>query len=101
RNAEVARSGVGAGDKKQELGAGDLAALAKKSGVPLEKLDPNQLAMAARYVNQAGDGPAQAESLRKALDNLQSLSTGSTPKLTRDEMKEQLWAMAKVPGHAL
>src|SRR6185503_1596345 len=79
KNGELAQQIVSGDGQKQELSPADLAALAKQAGVPLEKLDPNQLLMATKYANQAGDGPAQAESVRKVLDNFQALSSGSAP----------------------
>jgi hypothetical protein len=83
------------------LGAADLAAAAKEAGIPLEKVDPQQLDAAARYVSAATSGGEQQDRLRKALDGFQTLASIGAPRLTRQEMVDQLWAAAKVPGHAL
>ena len=71
------------------------------AGVPLEKVDPNQLVSAAAYVSSATTLADQQEKLRKTLDNFQMLATVGAPRLSRQQMVDQLWAMAKVPGHAL
>jgi hypothetical protein len=81
--------------------ATDLAAALKLSGIPLEKVDPNQLVSAAAYVSASSNASDQEDRLRKALDNFKTLTTVGLPKLTRQQMVDQLWAMAKVPGHAL
>jgi LysM repeat protein len=79
----------------------DLAAVLARAGLPLEKVDPNQLASAARYVSSATSLSEQQDKLRKTLDNFQALSSIGLPRMSRHEMVEELWAMAKVPGHAL
>jgi LysM repeat protein len=91
----------GAEGQAIELGAVEIAVALKAAGIPLEMVDPNQLASAARYVNTATDAADQQEKLRKTLDNFQILTTIGAPPLTRHQMVEQLWAIARVPGHAL
>jgi hypothetical protein len=91
----------GAEGQSVELGAAEMALVLKAAGIPLERVDPNQLHAAARYVSTATDGADQREKLRKALDNFQVLTTIGAPPLGRQQMIEQLWAIAKVPGHAL
>jgi hypothetical protein len=54
------------------LGAADLAAALKEAGVALEKVDPQQLEAAARYVSAAASGSDQRDRLRKALDGFQA-----------------------------
>jgi LysM repeat protein len=83
------------------LGAADLAAALKEAGIPLEKVDPQQLDASARYVSAAASGSEQQDRLRRALDCYQTLASIGAPRLTRQEMVDQLWAAAKVPGHAL
>ena len=84
-----------------ELRAADIAALLKEAGVPLEQVDPQQLEAAARYVATARTTAEQAEKLRKSLDGFQALARIGEPRLSRQEMVDQLWAAARVPGHAL
>jgi hypothetical protein len=84
-----------------ELGAAEIAALLKQAGIALEKVDPQQLEVAARYVATAQTTTDQAEKLRKTLDGFQTLARIGEPRLTRQEMVNDLWAAAKVPGHAL
>jgi LysM repeat protein len=91
----------GAEGQSVELGAAEIAVALKAAGIPLEKVDPNQLHSAARYVNTATDAAEQHDKLRKTLDNFQALTTVGSPPLSRQQMVEQLWAIAKVPGHAL
>ena len=91
----------GAEGQKIELGPAEIALALKAAGIPLEKVDPNQLHAAARYVNTATDAADQQMKLRKTLDNFQVLTTIGAPTLTRHQMSEQLWAIARVPGHAL
>jgi LysM repeat protein len=83
------------------LGAADLAAALKEAGIALEKVDPQQLEAAARYVSAAAGGTDQRDRLRKALDGFQTLARIGAPRLTRQEMIDQLWGAARVPGHAL
>ncbi len=105
RHFELAKVALGAEGADQgsarEMGAGDVAAVLKMAGIPLERVDPNQLQSAARYLNTATSLQDQQEKLRKTLDNFQVLGTIGAPRLGRQEIVEQLWAMAKVPGHAL
>jgi hypothetical protein len=103
RHLELARMALGSETEgpTRPLEAPDLAAVLKLTGIPLEKVDPNQLASAASYVSSATTQADQQEKLRKALDSFQVLSTMGAPRLTRQQMVDQLWAMAKVPGHAL
>jgi len=103
RNGELARvvlSGQGE-ETPRELGAADVAAVLKMSGVDLSRVDPNQLQSAARYVSGAATLSEQQDKLRKTLDSFQVLEKIGLPKLTRQEMVDQLWGIAKVPGHAL
>jgi LysM repeat protein len=79
----------------------DVAALLKESGGSLEKTDPNQLVQAADFINEARDAGDQQERIRKTLDTFTVLENRGAPKLDREQMKNQLWAMAKVPGHAI
>lgn len=87
--------------KPKELTAADLAAALKMSGVPLERIDPNQIQAAARYVSTATTLAEQQDKLRKTLDNFHVLAEAGPPKLGRQQMVEYLWASARVPGHAL
>ena len=91
----------GAGEGAVPLGAAEIAAALKAAGVPLEKVDPGQLEAASRYVSAATSGAEQQERLRKTLDSFTVLSRTGFPPLPRQEMVEHLWAIAKVPGHAL
>src|SRR5262249_18442248 len=83
------------------LGASDVAAVLKARGVALERVDPNQLQSAAHYVNGAATLGEQQDKLRRVLDNFQVLGRIGMPRLPREQMVNQLWALAKVPGHAL
>jgi LysM repeat protein len=83
------------------LTAADLAAALKEAGLPLDKVDPQQLDAAARYVSAATSGGDQQDRLRKTLDGFQVLTRVGAPRLSRQEMVNELWAAAKVPGHAL
>ncbi len=83
------------------LGAADLAAALKEAGIALEKVDPQQLDAAARYVSAAASASEQQDRLRKTLDGFETLARIGAPRLSRQEMVDQLWAAAKVPGHAL
>ncbi len=87
--------------KPKELTAADLAAALKMSGVPLERIDPNQIQAAARYVSTATTLAEQQDKLRKTLDNFHVLAETGPPRLGRQQMVEYLWATARVPGHAL
>src|SRR5262249_3423477 len=71
------------------------------AGVDLAKVDRNQLQSAARYVSGATSLEDQQQKLRKAIDNFQVLETIGLPKMSRQQMVDELWGVAKVPGHAL
>jgi hypothetical protein len=79
------------------LGAADLAAALKEAGVALEKVDPQQLDAAARYVSAATSGTEQRDRLRKTLDGFQTLARIGAPRLSRQEMVDQLWAAVGEP----
>ncbi len=98
RNGELARSLL---QERLDWGAVDLVAVLKQSGVPLERVDPSQLEAAARYLNTAVSVQDQQEKLRKTLDGFHVLDKIGAPKLSRQQMVDQLWAAAKVPRHAL
>ena len=103
RHYELARSVLSArvGGPAHELSPAELAAVLAQAGLALEKVDPNQLVSAARYVSSATSLAEQQDKLRKTLDNFQVLASTGLPRMSRQEMVEELWAMAKVPGHAL
>ena len=104
RNFELAKLVLGSAEGEpgaRPLEAVDLAAVLKAAGVDLAKVDPNQLQSAARYVSGATGLEDQEQKLRKAIDNFQVLETIGLPKMTRQQMVDQLWGVAKVPGHAL
>lgn len=84
-----------------EFQPADVAALVKESGGNLEKTDPNQLMQATAFINEARDPADQQDRVRKTLDTFAVLENSGAPKLEREQMKEQLWAMARVPGHAI
>ena len=83
-----------------EVTAADVAALARESGAKLEKLDGNQLNVAANYINEGKTLGEQQERTRKALNNFNILENGM-PQLTMNDIKGSLWDVARVPGHAL
>ncbi|MCI0372276.1 MAG: hypothetical protein L0214_13115, partial [candidate division NC10 bacterium] len=104
RNFELAKVVLGPADGQtgaKPLEAVDLAAVLKMAGVDLAKVDPNQLQSAARYVSGATGLEDQQQKLRKAIENFQVLEKIGLPKMTRQQMVDQLWGVAKVPGHAL
>ncbi|HSD26392.1 MAG TPA: hypothetical protein VLL75_03765, partial [Vicinamibacteria bacterium] len=103
RSSELAKA-VLAGDGStgpRELGAAELAVALQQSGVDLARVDPNQLLAASRYVSGATSLEDQPQRLRKALDSFQVLATIGLPRLTRQQMVDELWVVARVPGHAL
>src|SRR5262249_53423584 len=94
RNLEFAKVVLGSSDGgtgARPLEAVDLAAVLKMAGVDLAKVDPNQLQSAARYVSGATSLEDQQQKLRKAIDNFQVLETIGLPKMTRQQMVEELW----------
>jgi LysM repeat protein len=103
RNFQLARTALGADGATgpRELGAVELAALLQESGMDLAKVDPNQLQAASRYVTEAASRQDQQERLRKTLDTFQALAKTGLPTLTRAQMVDELWCVARVPGHAL
>ncbi|MGH2628383.1 MAG: hypothetical protein ACRDHY_17225, partial [Anaerolineales bacterium] len=105
RNFELAKVVLGSAEREtgaKPLEAGDLAAVLKMAGVDLTKVDPNQLQSAARYVwGGATSLEDQQQKLRKAIENFQVLEKIGLPKLSRQQMVDQLWGVAKVPGDAL
>ena len=98
---ELAQRLLGGATTPVELGAAEIAALLKQAGVALENVDPQQLEAAARYVGTAQTAADQAEKLRKSLDGFQTLARIGEPRLSRQEMVNELWAVAEVPGYAL
>jgi hypothetical protein len=60
-----------------------LAALVLRAGVPLERLDPNQLIAAQRYIAGARERGSQAERITNAIDAFKVLDTIGAPELTR------------------
>jgi LysM repeat protein len=104
KNAELARSLLvpeGTGEEAAvELTAVDVAAALKASGMALERVDPNQLGAAARYINTGTTRAEQAEKLRKTLDNFQVLDRIGLPKMSRGQLMGQLDTYAKIPGKA-
>src|SRR5262249_31053699 len=56
---------------------------------------------ASTYVSQAGTLDDQQQRLRKALDTFQVFEKTGLPKLSRAQAVDELWNVAKVPGHAL
>ncbi len=103
RNFELAKAALSADGSTgpRELGAADLAELLQKSGVDLTRVDPNQLQAASRYVSGATSLDDQQQRLRKTLDSFQVLAAIGLPRLTRQQMVDELWVVARVPGHAL
>ncbi len=104
RNFELAKVVLGSAEGQtgaRALEAVDLAAVLKMAGVDLAKVDPSQLQSAARYVSGALSLEDQQQKLRKAIDSFQVLEKIGLPKLSRQQMVDQLWGVAKVPGHAL
>lgn len=87
--------------QKAELPPAVLAALARDSGLSLEKLDPQQLLQATRFINEAGSLSEQQARSAKVLDNLKVLESGKLPQLELNDVKGILWDMARVGGHSL
>jgi hypothetical protein len=99
RHFELAKAVLG-GDGAtgpKELGAVDLAAVLQGSGLDLTRVDPNQLQAAARYVSAATSLEDQQQRLRKTLDSFQVLSTIGLPRMSRQQMVDELWGVARVP----
>ncbi len=103
RNLELARTVLAADDAPgpKELGAADLAAVLKMSGVDLAKVDAPQLQAASSYVSKATTLEDQLQRLRKSLDTFQVLEKTGLPKFSRAQMIDELWNVAKVPADAL
>jgi hypothetical protein len=103
RHAELARAALvaGGGTGPRELGAVELAAVVKQAGVDLAKVDPSQLQAASQYVSGTTSLEDQQERLRKTLGTFQALTTIGLPRLTREQLIDELWCVARVPGHAL
>ena len=85
----------------RELTAGALAALLKMSGVDLASVDPTQLRAASSYVSRSASLDDQRLRLSKALDTFQILDRTGLPRLSRDQIIDALWNVARVPGHAV
>ncbi|HEY8209427.1 MAG TPA: hypothetical protein VIG99_18185 [Myxococcaceae bacterium] len=81
--------------------AEDVASMAKGAGIPLERLDPNQLQQAARLINSATGPQEQRDRIALSLDNLSVAAGGTAPRLSRQDAVNMLWAEGKIPGHAL
>ncbi len=99
RNGALANQAIPT--EKRSLDAGELLAMAKQAGIPLERLDPGQLAQATNFINRATDAQNQRDRINWSLTNLGLAAENKGPQLTRTEMIEFLWAAARVPGHAL
>lgn len=78
-----------------------LAASARDAGLSLEKLDPNQLLSATRFINEGGSLQEQRERMTRVLDNLTILNAGKLPQLEVNDVKGILWDMARVGGHSI
>ncbi len=78
-----------------------LAASARDAGLSLEKLDPNQLLSATRFINEGGTLQEQRERMTRVLDNLTVLNSGRLPQLEVNDVKGILWDMARVGGHSI
>jgi hypothetical protein len=103
RNFQLARTALATDGATgpRELEAVELAALLQESGMDLAKVDPSQLQAASRYVSEATSLDEQQQRLRKALDTFQVLAKTGLPTLTRAQLVDELWCVARVPGHAL
>lgn len=77
-----------------------LGALASLGGNQASTLPHPLLAGAARYVNTSSDAIQQAQRLAQSLDTLQVMAQPAPPRLTVQEMKDQLWMALKIPDKA-
>ena len=100
RSASVANRAVPDAQLRQ-LSAGDVGAMAREAGVPVERLDPGQLQQASRLINGATTPQEQRDRIALSLNNLSVAAGGRMPELSRQDMQAMLWAEAKVPGHAV
>lgn len=89
------------GEETKEFEIGDVALLAKQAGIPLEKMDPNQLAQATKLLNSGKTAQEQRDCVSVAVQNLQLIAGGKPPSFNKDEMKAMMWAQSKLPGHAV
>jgi hypothetical protein len=105
-NAELARQALdpegqlGADGSRLDLTPVDLAAVLKRAGLALERVDPNQVVSATRYLMTATTLPDQQEKLRKVLDNFKTLDRIGLPRMDREQLMGQLDTYAGVPGKA-
>jgi hypothetical protein len=83
-----------------ELTPVDLAAVLKRSGLALERVDPNQLVAATRYLNTQQSLESQKERLRLVIDNFQTLDRIGLPPMNREQLMGQLDSHAGVSGKA-
>jgi len=91
----------------------DLAAAIRDMGVPLESVDPNQLAAALSYVNAGASGAVaefahgapqtleeQRERLNGALRQFRCLAEHGPAQMDRSTAINMMWSAARIPGHA-
>jgi Fe-S-cluster formation regulator IscX/YfhJ len=101
KDAEAARQALeGRGQARLELTAADLAAVLKKAGVDLARVDPNQVVAAVRYLNGTSSLPAQQEELRKVIDSFHVLGRIGLPKVPREHLLGQLDRFPHLPRKA-
>jgi len=89
------------GAEKQQFEAGDMALLAKQYGISTEKMDPNQLAQAARLINTATTVEEQRATISAAVRNFQLIADNKTVQFSDKDKLEMMWAAAQIPGHAV
>ncbi|MGH7536026.1 MAG: hypothetical protein ACREMG_10600, partial [Gemmatimonadales bacterium] len=95
------------------IDGGELAAAIRDMGVPLEKVDPNQLAAAVSYINTGASGAVlefgqgapktveeQRERMALALRQVRYLAERGPAPMDRGLAMEVMWSSARIPGHA-
>src|SRR5262249_38358833 len=104
---------IGTATSVRPLEGAELAAAVRDMGVPLEKVDPNQLGAALSYINTGASGAVaefgrgapktvdeQRQRLTLALRQFRCLAEHGPAPMDRKTAIDVMWSAAKIPGHA-
>jgi len=110
---EAVDRAIGDATSVRPLEGAELAAAIRDMGVPLESVDPNQLAAALSYVNTGASGAVaefgrgtpqtleeQRERLHGALRQFRCLAEHGPAQMDRSTAINMMWSAARIPGHA-
>ena len=104
---------VGDATAVRPIGGDELVAAIRDMGVPLERVDPNQVNAALGFINEGASGAVeefgrgaprtvdeQRERLALALRQFRYLAENGPPPMDRATAIGVMWSAARIPGHA-